>query len=267
MDFAETDEQRAIREMVREFARKEIAPYFPQWDLQESFPKELNARLAELGLLGGAMPTEYGGSDLDFVSLAVVMEELSYFCPMAATVCGQPSCSLGRGMLIYGSEEQKQRYLRPTLEGRLVGATAVTEPHSGTDVLRQMETTARRDGADYVLNGAKAWVSNVINADWFLTFATVDKALSYKGVCAFIVERDFEGVATSQYMNKVSSRTHVSGEFALNDVRVPAANRIGEEGLGYKVLMAGTEIGRSASFVPASTSQSVTRRGGRSLAR
>jgi glutaryl-CoA dehydrogenase (non-decarboxylating) len=109
-----------------------------------------------------------------------------------------------------------------------------------------METTARREGSDYALNGAKAWVSNVINADWFLTFATVDKALSYKGVCAFIVERGSDGVSTSQYMNKVSSRTHVSGELALNDVRVPAANRIGEEGLGYKVLMAGTEIGRLA---------------------
>jgi glutaryl-CoA dehydrogenase (non-decarboxylating) len=149
-------------------------------------------------------------------------------------------------MLKYGSEQQKQRYLRPTLEGRIVGATAVTEPHSGTDVLRQMETTARRERAGYVLNGAKAWVSNIENADWFLTFATVDKARSYKGVCAFIVERGFEGVATQKYLNKVSSRTHVNGELALSEVFVPAENRIGEEGFGYKVLMAGTEIGRLA---------------------
>jgi glutaryl-CoA dehydrogenase (non-decarboxylating) len=109
-----------------------------------------------------------------------------------------------------------------------------------------METTARRDGSDYLLNGAKAWVSNIENADWFLTFATVDRSLGYKGVCAFIVERGFAGVSTQKYLNKVSSRTHVNGELALSDVRVPAANRIGDEGLGYKVLMAGTEIGRLA---------------------
>jgi glutaryl-CoA dehydrogenase (non-decarboxylating) len=246
VDFAETDEQHAIRDVVRRFAEKEIAPAYPEWDLEESFPKSLNSRLAELGLLGGAMPARYGGSDLDFVTLAIVMEELGYFCPMAATVCGQPSCSLGRGLLVYGSEEQRQRYLRPTLEGRLVGATAVTEPHSGTDVLRRMETTARRDGSAYVLNGSKAWVSNIENADWFLTFATVDRSRGYKGVCAFVVERGFGGVTTQKYRNKVSSRTHVNGEFALSDVRVPAENLIGEEGAGYKVLAAGTEIGRLA---------------------
>ena len=246
MDFAESDEQRAVRQMVRDFGQKEIAPRFPEWDHEETFPKEINARLADLGLLGGAMPAAYGGSDLDYVTLAIVMEELGYFCPMVATVCGQPSCSLGRGMLIYGSDEQKQRYLKPTLEGKIVGATAVTEPHSGTDVVRRMETTARRDGSAYVLNGAKAWVSNIVNADWFLTFATLDRSLGHKGVCAFVVERSYEGVSTQKYLNKASSRTHVTGELALTDVRVPAENLIGEEGAGYKVLMAGTEIGRLA---------------------
>ena len=246
MEFAESEEQAQIRELVRRFAEKEIAPHVAEWDREETFPRAMTKRFSELGLLGGTLPAEYGGAELSYSTMTAVIEELAYFCPMAGMVCGHPSCSLGMGLLQYGSEDLKRRYLAPTLRGERVGAAAVTEPRSGTDVVRRMETTARRDGSGYVLNGAKAWISNVLNADWFLTFATIDRSLEHRGVCAFVVDRDQPGVGARQFPGNVGARTFVSGEVELADVRVPEENRIGAEGEGYKVLMAGTEIGRLA---------------------
>jgi alkylation response protein AidB-like acyl-CoA dehydrogenase len=246
MDFEESEEQAQVRELVRRFAEKEIGPHVAEWDRQETFPRALSRRFSDLGLLGGTLPAAYGGAELSYATMTAVIEELAYFSPMAGMVCGHPSCSLGLGLLRYGSEDQKQRYLAPTLKGELVGAAAVTEPHSGTDVVRRMETTARRDGSSYVLNGAKAWISNVVNADWFLTFATIDRSREHRGVCAFVVERGLPGVGVRQFPDNVGARTFVSGEVHLADVRVPAENLIGAEGEGYKVLMAGTEIGRLA---------------------
>ena len=246
MEFAESEEQAQIRDLVRRFAEKEIAPHVAEWDRDETFPKAMSRRFSDLGLLGGTLPAEYGGAELSYATMTAVIEELAYFSPMAGMVCGHPSCSLGLGLLRYGSEDLKRRYLTPTLRGELVGAAAVTEPHSGTDVVRRMETTARRDGSGFVLNGAKAWISNVVNADWFLTFATVDRSREHRGVCAFIVDRDVPGVGARQFPDNVGARTFVSGEVQLADVRVPEENLIGAEGEGYKVLMAGTEIGRLA---------------------
>ncbi|MDR0358065.1 MAG: acyl-CoA dehydrogenase family protein, partial [bacterium] len=246
MEFAESEEQAQIRDLVRRFAEKEIAPHVAEWDRDETFPKAMSKRFSDLGLLGGTLPAEYGGAELSYATMTAVIEELGYFSPMAGMVCGHPSCSLGLGLLQYGSEDLKRRYLTPTLQGELVGAAAVTEPHSGTDVVRRMETTARRDGSAYVLNGAKAWISNVVNADWFLTFATVDRSREHRGVCAFIVDRQLPGVGARQFPGNVGARTFVSGEVELAGVRVPEENLIGAEGEGYKVLMAGTEIGRLA---------------------
>lgn len=246
MEFAESEEQAQIRELVRRFGEKEIAPHVAEWDREETFPRAMSKRFSELGLLGGTLPAEYGGAELSYATMTAVIEELAYFCPMAGMVCGHPSCSLGMGLLQYGSEDLKRRYLAPTLRGELVGAAAVTEPHSGTDVVRRMETTVRRDGSGYVLNGAKAWISNLLNADWFLTFATIDRSREHRGVCAFIVDRDLPGLGVRQFPGNVGARTFVSGEVELADVRVPEENRIGAEGEGYKVLMAGTEIGRLA---------------------
>jgi len=246
VEFGESEELRSLRDMVRRFGEREIAPFVDEWDRTETFPKELNKKYAELGLLGGVMDPAYGGSGMSFVEETVVMEELAYFSTMAAMVCGQPTHSLGTGLAHYGSEALKEKYLRPTLQGDMVGAVAVTEGHSGSNIVRTMETTARRDGDDYVLNGAKVWVSNMTNADWILTFATIDKSRAHKGVCAFVLDKHSAGVSEHPYKDKVGARTFASGELALDDVRVPAENLIGVEGEGYKVLMAGTEIGRLA---------------------
>lgn len=246
MDFELTPDQIAIRDTVRKFAANEIAPNVAEWDRTESFPREMHRKMAALGLLGGTLPARYGGSEMDYVTLALVVEELSYYSPMAGVVSGHPSCSLGTGLLLYGTEEQKSRYLTPTLSGDLAGAAAVTEAHSGTDIVRHMETTARPVAGGYRVNGSKVWVSNILNSDWFITFATLDKGLGHQGICACVIESKWDGVRVNPFHNKVGARTFVSGEVQYDDVFVPMENLVGEEGQGYKVLMAGTEIGRLA---------------------
>jgi alkylation response protein AidB-like acyl-CoA dehydrogenase len=244
MDFALDPETEQLRELVAAIGEREIAPYIAEWDRAETFPAAFNAVCAQAGLLGGVLDEKYGGSGMSYLQMAVVLEELGYFCSMAGLVCGQPSCSLGRGLVLYADDAQLDAYLRPTLAGQRIGATAVTEAHSGTDVLKRMQTTARRDGDSYVLNGSKAWISNLVNADWFITFATVDKSAEHRGVCAFVVDKSMAGLSVHPYHEKVGARTFVSGDLVLDEVRVPAANRVGAEGEGYKVLLAGSESGR-----------------------
>lgn len=246
MNFAESEELLQLREMAHRFARAEVAPQVRTWDREERFPREFNARVAEIGLLGGVLPERLGGSGMTYLQMTVVLEELAYFCPMAAMVCGHPSYSLGTGLSMYGTEQLAEKYLGPTLRGELIGAAAVTESQSGTDIVRRMETTVRREDDHYVLNGRKVWISNLENADWFLTFGTIDKSRSHRGVCAFIVEKSYPGVSITPYHDKVGARTFASGDVVLDDVRVPATNLIGAEGEGYRVLLAGTEIGRLA---------------------
>jgi glutaryl-CoA dehydrogenase (non-decarboxylating) len=240
------DQQRQIQELARDVGRREVAPHVAEFDAGEWYPKEHHKLLGDLGLLGGTMPEEIGGAGLDFTTLALILEELGYYCPTTSMICGQPSCSLGEGILRYGGEDLKERYLRPTLAGDLVGAVGVTEAHSGTDISRRIETSAKRDGDDYIVSGSKVWVSNCINADWFLTFATLDRSKGSKGVCAFVIEKAWDGVEVMQFTNLAGSRTSVTGEISYSDVRVPAANLVGEEGKGIRVLMAGSEIGRLA---------------------
>lgn len=244
MDFALDPEIGQLRELVAAIGEREIAPHIAAWDREETFPAGFNAVCAEAGLLGGVLDERYGGSGMSYLQMTVVLEELGYFCSMAGLVCGQPSCSLGRGLVLHGDDGQLAGYLRPTLAGERIGATAVTEAHSGTDVLKRMQTTARRDGGSYVLNGSKSWISNLVNADWFITFATVDKSREHHGVCAFIVDKSMPGLSVHPYHDKVGARTFVSGDLVLDEVRVPASNLVGAEGDGYKVLLAGSESGR-----------------------
>lgn len=247
MDFRFTEEQRAIQQLAREFGEREVGDRPVQWDREERFPPpEISRRLGELGLMGGTVPERYGGSGMDYVSLTLMTEELARFCTTVGLLAAWPSCSLGSGMLLYGTDEQREQYLRPLCAGTRLAGTGVTEPHSGTDIVRRMETTCVRDGDDYIVNGAKIWISNIEQAEWFLTFATLDKSLSHKGLCAFIIEKDSPGVSWAPIHNKVGARTMQSGQLFFDNVRVPARNRVGDEYAGYKVMMAGTEIGRLA---------------------
>lgn len=246
MDFAYTPEQESLIDLCRQFMKKEVTPFVEQYEQDEHYPRETAEKLGSIGLTGGTIPEEYGGAGLDYITLSIVLEELAYGDIMTATIAGWPSCSLGRPLLVYGTEEQKQTYLKPLAQGRMFGATGVTEPHSGTDIVRRMETTVRKEGDHYILNGMKTWVSNAKNADFFLTYGTLDKSKGMHGICAFIVEKKWPGVTINKIKNKVGARSQDTAEVYFEDVKVPKENLIGEEGKGYKALMCGTEIGRLA---------------------
>lgn len=246
MDFAITAEQRQLIDTAREFARREVAPRVAEFERDERHSRELAQRMGELGLIGGVIPEEYGGVGLDYVSLSLLLEELATVDVMTAVIAGWPSCSLGRPILLYGSEELKQRYLRPLCQGKIFGATGVTEPHSGTDIVRRMETTVRRDGEHYVINGTKIWISNARNADFFLTYGTLDRTKAQHGICAFIVDADLPGITIAPITNKAGARSQDTAQVFFDQVRVPATHRLLPEGEGYKSLMCGTEIGRLA---------------------
>jgi alkylation response protein AidB-like acyl-CoA dehydrogenase len=238
-----TEERRALRETVREFAAKEIAPHVAVYDREERFPIEIGRKTAAHGWFGAPLDPEYGGQSLDWVAFMMLIEELSRVCHVIGVVASMPTGLVGAGILQFGNEEQKRRYLPPLVRGDTFAGAGVTEPASGTDVA-SMATTCRREGDEYVLNGAKAWISMLDVGDWFLTFATLDRSLGRAGVCAFVVPRDSSGLTLRPYKNKLGFRPLATGDLILDEVRVPAENRVGEEGDGYKVAMAAVETGR-----------------------
>jgi alkylation response protein AidB-like acyl-CoA dehydrogenase len=240
---AEPAERQELREVARDFARREIAPHVAQYDRDERFPAEIVRATAELGWVGAVLPARYGGDDLDWLSFAILIEEISRVCHIVGLALSMPSGLSGAGILAYGTEEQKGEYITPLVRGESFAGAGVTEPGSGTDVAN-MTTTCRRDGDSYVINGAKAWISMLDVADWFLTFATLDRSAGRGGVCAFIVPRDTPGLSMRPYKNKLGFRPLATGDLVLDGVRVPAANRVGEEGQGYSVAMAAVETGR-----------------------
>ncbi len=232
-----------LRATVREFARREIEPYVADYDREERFPIEIVRKTAELGWIGAVVPPEYGGAGLSWRSFAAVIEEVSRADHIVGLAMSMPSGLVGGGILRYGSEEQKQRYIPPLVRGETFGGAAVTEPGSGTAVA-SMATRYRRDGDKFVISGAKAWISILDCANWFLTFATTDPELGRQGISAFIVERDSPGLTLAPYKNKLGFRPVSTGDLVLDGVRVPVENLVGEEGGGYKVAMAAVESGR-----------------------
>lgn len=246
MDFAVTEEQRAIVETARRFVETEVAPHVERFEREETYDREIVRKMGALGLTGGTITEAWGGAGLDHVTLSMLLEELAYVDVTTAVYAGWPSCSLGRPILLYGSDALKERYLRALCAGEIVGATGVTEPHSGTDIVRRMETTARREGDHYVLDGTKIWISNVRHADFFLTYGTIDKSKGMRGVTCFVVDRATPGITIQPIRNKHGARSQETGQIFFDGVRVPASNRILPEGEGYKALMCGTEIGRLA---------------------
>jgi len=240
-----TVEQQDLVAMARDFARREIAPHVSDYDREERFPIEIIERAAELGLMGGVVPTEYGGAGLDHKTYARLVEEISRVCHVVGVAMTLPSGLVGNSVLTFGTEEQKQRYLAPLARGEAFGAAGVTEARSGTDV-SDMDTSCRKDGSDYVISGAKMWISFLDVAEWFLTFARlgVDERTGRKRICAFIVDRDLPGVAVRPLQNKFGFRPIKTGELVLEDVRVPASALVGEEGRGFAVAMNAVESGR-----------------------
>jgi alkylation response protein AidB-like acyl-CoA dehydrogenase len=245
VDFALSDEQRALQEAAREFARNELAAGVRDRDTNEGIPSELIQRAAALGFLGGTLPPEYGGAGLDHLSYALVLEEIARVDHAFAALVSFPSGVAGSGILRYGSQALKERYLTGFAQGTSLGAAGVTEPGSGSDVAG-LKTTVDRNGDGYTLRGAKAWISNLDHADWFLTFARLNGSSKRDGICAFVVEKSWGGVVTAPVRNKTGFRPLATGELAFDDVHVPAENLVGEEGQGFAVAMCAVENGRLA---------------------
>jgi alkylation response protein AidB-like acyl-CoA dehydrogenase len=245
VDISLSSEQESLLALARDFSRREVAPHVAGYDREERFPVEIIAKAAGLGLLGGVVAPQYGGAGLDFKTYAMIVEEVSRVCHVVGLSMTLASGLVGSSIASFGTEEQKQRYLAPLARGEQFGGAGVTEARSGTDV-SDMDTTCRRDGGDYVINGAKMWISFLDVASWYLTFAHlgVDEATGRKRICAFIVDADLPGVSVHPVANKFGFRPVKTGELALEDVRVPREALVGEEGRGFAIAMNAVENGR-----------------------
>jgi len=243
MDFRLSEEQTAILDMTRRFAHERIKPHVRRYDREERFPLEVYEEMGPLGLTGGVIPEAYGGAGMDYQTYALMIMELAEVCQVMACAASWASGVGGISVLQFGTEEQKQKYLVPLAQGHGPVAFALTETHTGSDVA-SMRTRAVRDGDHYVLNGTKVWISMVEKARWILTFATLDPSAGRKGITAFLLEPHWAGITRTPFKNKVGFRPLESGELVLNEVRVPAANRLGAEGEGFKIAMSSVESGR-----------------------
>lgn len=244
MEFSFSQEQIMLQKTVRAFVDEEIQPHIESWDRAGAFEKKLYTRLAELGLMGVCIPTRYGGSGMDYNSLAIVCEELERGDTAFRTAVSVHTGLNCLTILQWGNEEQKQKYLIPQAKGEKIGAFGLTEPNAGSDVAN-MQTTAKKEGDFYRLNGQKTWISLCDDADHFLVFAyTGDRALKHKGISAFIVERTWEGFSSKATQGKLGIRAGNTGELFFDDVKIPAENLLGEEGEGFKIAMSALDNGR-----------------------
>ena len=243
MDFELTPEQREVQATVRQFVDERVLPNAIENDINHHLDMEAIAGMAELGLLGIVIPEEYGGAGLDFVSEALVCEEIergeAAFRTLISVHVGLNSLTLLR----YADEEQKQRYLTPQARGDKLACFGLTEPAAGSDVAGML-TNARREEDTYILNGQKNWISYASVADHALVFAKTDAEAKHKGISAFIVERDWPGVTTADTEHKLGIWAGSTGELFFENVEVPAENLVGEEGQGFEIAMYGLDQGR-----------------------
>ncbi|TFB24333.1 butyryl-CoA dehydrogenase [Filobacillus milosensis] len=243
MNFEFSNEQNMLRQTARQFVDKEIMPHIAKWDQEGSFDPKIWNRLAELGLMGVCIPEEYGGSGMDYNSLAIVCEELERGDTTFRTAVSVHTGLNSLTILQWGTEEQKQKYLVPQAKGEKIGAFGLTEPGAGSDVAA-MQTTAEDKGDYYVLNGQKTWISLCDSADHFLVFAYLDKSKKHKGISAFIVERTMPGFSSKAIKGKLGIRSGNTGEIFFEDMKVPKENLLGEEGEGFKIAMSALDNGR-----------------------
>ncbi|KHF38763.1 acyl-CoA dehydrogenase [Halalkalibacter okhensis] len=244
MNFFLTEEQEMIRKMVRDFANKEVAPTAAKRDEEERFDREIFDKMAELGLTGIPWPEEYGGIGSDYMSYVIAVEELSRVCASTGVTLSAHTSLAGWPIFKFGTEEQKQTYLRVLAEGTKIGAYALTEAGSGSDAAA-MKTTAVLDGEHYVLNGSKIFITNGGVADIYVVFAVTDPSLRHQGVTAFIVDADTPGFSVGKKEHKLGIRSSPTTETIFENCRVPAQNRLGKEGEGFKVAMMTLDGGRN----------------------
>ena len=243
MDFQFSEIHEMIRETARKFAQERVAPGTIERDEREEFPKAIVGELAELGFMGMMVPEEWGGAGLDTLSYALAVEEISKVDASVGVIMSVNNSLVCFGLNKEGSQLQKERFLRDLASGRKLGAFALSEPEAGSDASNQ-RTTAARDGDSYILNGVKNWITNGSTADIVLVMAATDKAKGAKGISTFIVEKGTPGFTVGKKERKLGIRSSDTVSLSLTDCRIPAANRVGEEGGGFKFAMKTLEGGR-----------------------
>jgi len=241
-DFGLTESQKMVRATARDFARKEIAPHVQQWEKEGRYPREIVTRMGELGFLGAFIPEEYGGAGLDYLSYGIICEEVAWADWVCASIISVQNSLVENGILHFGTEEQKQKYLVPLAQGKLQASSALTEPSGGTD-LAALQTTARLDGDHYVINGQKTFCSHASHTDIYFVLATVDRSLGRRGVSAFLAENPSPGMEVTPLNMSTMKRGNIAHIF-FDDVRVPRENLLGEEGRGMTIVGADLAMGR-----------------------
>ena len=243
MDLDLTEEQRLVQQTAADFAKNEVLPKAAAIDREHRHPKELVARMAELGLLGIAVPENYGGSGIDTIAYVLALEEISRACASTGVIMSVNNSLVCDPILKFGTEEQKQKYLAPLASGTKLGCFALSEPEAGTDSAAQ-KTTAKKVGDEWVLNGVKNWITNGPVADTCVLFTMNDPAKGYKGITAFILPMDAPGVRCGPPDKKLGIRGSQSCQIFLDDVRLPDENLLGEVGQGFKIAMTTLDGGR-----------------------
>ena len=238
-----SEQHQMIRDALRDFSQQQLTPNAARWDRERQFPHDALKQLAALGAFGVAVPQEQGGAGLDYLSLALVIEEIAAGDGGVSTIISVnncPVCSIG---MSYANESQQRDWLLPLAKGDMLGAFCLTEPHAGSDA-SALRTTARRDGDSYVLNGVKQFITSGKNADVAIVMAVTDKAAGKRGISAFWVPTNTPGYIVARIEEKLGQHSSDTAQILFEDCRIPAANLIADEGMGYKIALSGLEGGR-----------------------
>lgn len=238
-----TEDHRAVQDAVRAYVQDHVAPHAARWDREHTFPGEALRGLAELGCYGVAVPAAWGGAGLDTLSLSLILEEIAAGDGGISTIVSVNNCPVCAILLAWGDDAQKERWLRPLASGALLGAFCLTEPQVGSQA-DGLRTTARREGDHYVIDGVKQFITSGRNGDVAIVMAVTDKAAGKKGISAFLVPTDTPGYTVARLEDKLGQHSSDTAQILFEGCRVPAANRIGEEGQGLRIALSGLEGGR-----------------------
>jgi alkylation response protein AidB-like acyl-CoA dehydrogenase len=241
--FPFTEEHEMIRQAARDFAQNEITPIAAEFDESGEFPYETIMKMGEMGFMGIEVPEEYGGAGMDTLAYVLALEEISKADASHGTIMSVNNSLYCNGLLIFGTEGQKQKFIKPVASGGAIGAYSLTEPMSGSDA-STMRSRAEREGDSYIINGRKSWVTSAPVANYIVLFSMTDPQVGHRGITAFLIETDQPGFSRAKKEPKLGIRASATSEIVFDDYRVPVENRLGEEGQGFKIAMTVLDAGR-----------------------